>query len=49
MFESKPEGRRKTGQPRLRWMEPVENCLVRNEKEEVEGKTQVMEENGHLL
>jgi hypothetical protein len=49
MFQNKPEGRRKSGQPTLRWIEPVENCLVGNEKEEMKGKTRVMEENEHKV
>jgi hypothetical protein len=44
-----PEGRRKTGQARLRWMEPVENYLVGNRKEKLEGRTRVMEENERLF
>jgi hypothetical protein len=27
IFESKPEGRRKVGRPRLRWLDNVENGL----------------------
>jgi hypothetical protein len=32
IFESKPEVRRKTGQPRLRWRESVENYLMELKK-----------------
>jgi hypothetical protein len=47
MLESKPpEGTRKVVRPRLRWLEYIENNL--RELKRDRGKSQIMEEHGHL-
>jgi hypothetical protein len=38
IFDSKPEGRRKVGRPRLTWLDDVENYYKSDKDQEVEKK-----------
>jgi hypothetical protein len=47
IFDSKPEGRRKVGRPRLRWLHDVENDLRVMKIKRWRKKRLKIEKNGH--